>query len=53
MTENFLVWGKISGMISRLKIMDKNGNIEPDLERQEIVKRKFLALIAFFMRTNY
>ena len=39
-------------MTSRLKTMDKNGNIEPDLERQEIAKRKFIALVRFFLENE-
>ncbi|EHD1638546.1 hypothetical protein JR666_001654 [Salmonella enterica] len=48
MSDNYFVWGRVADFADRYKKMDENGNITPDTESQEIVRRALIALRRFF-----
>ncbi|WP_175816199.1 hypothetical protein [Burkholderia diffusa] len=48
MSDNYFVWGTVAEFIASYKMMDTDGNIVPDVESQEIVKRTLTALRKFY-----
>lgn len=47
MSDNYFFWGRVADFVERYKKMDENGNIFPDTEIQEVVRRKLTALRRF------
>jgi hypothetical protein len=48
MSENYLVWGPVAEFAGRYSMMNEKGEIVPDPETQQMVKRKLTALRQFF-----
>ncbi|MGT2473872.1 hypothetical protein [Paraburkholderia terrae] len=48
MSDNYFVWGPVVEFIKSYKMMDEKGDIVPDIESQEIVRRSLIALRRFY-----
>lgn len=48
MSKNYLVWGPVAEFAGRYSMMNEKGEIVPDPETQQMVKRKLTALRQFF-----
>lgn len=52
MSENYLVWGRVAEFAGRYSMMNETGEIIPDLDTQQMVKKKMTALQRFFADNN-
>ena len=48
MSDNYLVWGTVAEFTGRYTVMNNNGEIVPDPQTQEMVRRSLVALRRFF-----